>query len=298
MVGLVLPYLTSTFYATIGHIIGVELSKRGYDLILSVGRDDVKLVQKTVRNLISRRVEGIIITPSRLEVERKLVLNDLHKQGIPMVILESVPDSDFCTVSTDDVQGSCDAVTHLIRKGARRIFYIAGMKDWPSSRERVEGYRKALDKHMKAAIAQGLMEWLEAVLALIPVWSGASRATFVKVARIINYSLPVGPASGSWAHGLFTSRMDRTGTGQAMSTGRMKTDGGEYSFTYGTSLPWLIWHEYHNANVDPDPTLFYRLLQPGPYNFQTAGAEAFRKFASRVTLLPVASYIGSKAVRA
>ena len=29
---------------------------------------------------------------------------------------------------------------------------------------------------------------------------------------------------------------------------------GHYTFTYQTSLPHLIWNEYHNANTDPDPT--------------------------------------------
>jgi hypothetical protein len=150
----------------------------------------------------------------------------------------------------------------------------------------VAAYRNALDNHMKAAIAQGLMEWLEAVLAEIPVWSGASRATFVKLAQQIGYNLPVAPAAVEAAHGLFTERMDRTWMGMAQSDGKLTADkeSGEYTFTYTTTLPWLIWNEYHNANVEPDPTLFYRLIEPGPYNFQVTGARAFLRFAETVDL--------------
>jgi hypothetical protein len=163
----------------------------------------------------------------------------------------------------------------------------------------VAAYRSALDRHMSDMIAQALMTWLEAVLAEIPVWSWASRATFVKLAQEIGFSLPVAPAAVNAAHGLFTSRMDRTGMGQAQSAGKLTADKqtGEYSFTYSTTLPWLIWNEYHNANVEPDPTLFYRLLQPGPYNFQVKGARAFLRFAGKVELPSVKPHVLSVPVK-
>ncbi len=157
----------------------------------------------------------------------------------------------------------------------------------------VAAYRNALDAHMKGMIAQALMEWLEAVLAEIPVWSGASRATFVKLVQVIGYNLPVAPAAVEATHGLFTSRIDRTEMGIAQSAGSLTTnkETGEYTFTYSTTLPWLIWNEYHNANVEPDPTLFYRVLEPGPYQFQVVGARAFLRFAENVDLLPVKPYV-------
>ncbi len=163
----------------------------------------------------------------------------------------------------------------------------------------VAAYRNALDAHMKGMIAQGLMEWLEAVLAEIPVWSGASRATFVKLAQQINYDLPVEPAAVQAVHGLFTSRIDRTVEGMSQSEGSLTAnkETGEYTFTYSTTLPWLIWNEYHNANVEPDPTLFYRLLEPGPYQFQIIGARAFLRFAENVNLLPVKPFVRGVRVR-
>jgi len=145
---------------------------------------------------------------------------------------------------------------------------------------------------MKAVISRGLMEWLEAVLAEIPVWSGASRATFVKLAQQIGYGLPVAPAATATGE-----RIDRTWMGVTQSDGRLTADKetGEYTFTYSTTLPWLIWNEYHNANVEPDPSLFYRLIDPGPYNFQVVGARAFLRFAETVGLPSVKPHV--RAVR-
>ena len=119
----------------------------------------------------------------------------------------------------------------------------------------VDQYRTALDRHMKEVLAQGLMEWLHTALLEIPNWTGASRATFWRLAETINAQVD---ASGP-----------RVGIGQLAGDGSMQTDKmkGVYTFTYSTTLPWLIWNEYHDANVDPDPTKYpppAKLKSPAP----------------------------------
>jgi len=158
----------------------------------------------------------------------------------------------------------------------------------------VDAYRKALDRKMSEAIAQAVTVWLDAVLMEIPVWSGASQATFVKLAQEIQYGLP---ARIAVFQSLTAPRPDRTGQGEAQSTGKLECANGRYVFTYGTTLPWLIWNEYHNANVDRDPSLFYRVIKEGPYNFQAKGAEAFKRFAETVELPRVASFVKSYPVK-
>ena len=54
----------------------------------------------------------------------------------------------------------------------------------------LDGYQAALDTAMREIMAQAVMEWLSAVLDEIPFWSGASRATFVKLAETIGMSVP------------------------------------------------------------------------------------------------------------
>lgn len=154
----------------------------------------------------------------------------------------------------------------------------------------LERFKKDLDKHMREMLALGLAAWLEVVTAEVPVWSGASRATFMKIAGEIGY--PVSVTGG-------TAPMDRTGVGQAQSKGELIADinTGEYAFIYGTSLPWLIWNEYHNANIDPDPTLFGRLRKPGPYEFQKKGTAAFIHETRQMGLPKLAPYIRSVSAR-
>jgi len=137
-------------------------------------------------------------------------------------------------------------------------------------------YRDALKEHLGEAIAQAVFVWLDAVVPIVPVWSGASRATFRPLASQIGMNIAISPRA-------FVSRMF---LGESQSTGEVNVDpqAGLFTFQYSTSLAHLIYNEFNNANASPDPTLFARLLQPGPYKFQEKGERAFKEFAAGVRL--------------
>jgi len=147
----------------------------------------------------------------------------------------------------------------------------------------VARYRATLVRAMQDTIKQAVEHWLSAVLVRIPVWSGASFATFEKLATSAGFTFnsptPVA-ASREWQ-------------GRNQSRGSVAVDQppGHFTFTYHTSLPWLLWNEYHNANEDPDPTLIDKLRKPGPYEFQAKGLMAFLNFAKTVDLPSVAPSI-------
>jgi len=140
------------------------------------------------------------------------------------------------------------------------------------------GYRAALHEQLSQAIVEAAHQWLDAtVVALIPEWSGASISTFYHLARAVGFSLTAGTAGVA---------PDRRSEGRRAGDGGLEIDRtkGTYHFHYATVLEHLIYNEYHNANITLDPGLFYRLKQPGPYEFQEAGAKAFRQFAQHVLL--------------
>jgi hypothetical protein len=142
----------------------------------------------------------------------------------------------------------------------------------------LNAYRAALHERLSKAIVEAAHEWLDAtVIALVPEWSGASVSTFYHLARAVEFSLTAGTAGVA---------PDRRAEGRQAGDGGLEIDRakGVYTFKYGTTLRWLIYNEFNNANVNPDPGLFYRLKQPGPYRFQEAGAKAFRQFAGKVRL--------------
>lgn len=151
-------------------------------------------------------------------------------------------------------------------------------------------YLTKLDKTLTEAIQNAAREWLHATVAEVPVWSGASAATFLKLAAAVAFPLGVSPVTGA---------PDRVSVGQGASTGELILDkaGGKYAFRYDTSLAHLIYNEFNNANTNPDPTLFARLHEPGPYNFQAKGKDAFDRAIAAVRLPAVADFITESSTR-
>lgn len=140
----------------------------------------------------------------------------------------------------------------------------------------MNAYRAALHERLSKAIIDAAHEWLDTtVIALVPEWSGASVSTFFHLARAVDFSLTAGTAGVA---------PDRRDEGRRAGSGGLEIDRakGVYTFKYGTTLRWLIHNEYYPPETDPH--VFYRLKNPGPYHFQQAGADTFRKFAQDVRL--------------
>jgi hypothetical protein len=150
-----------------------------------------------------------------------------------------------------------------------------------------DAYKKALDKQMREIVAQGLEAWLMVTTVEVPLWSGASRATFVKVGQLIDHTVATSGGSASF---------NRASTGLAMSTGDgfnpSDMDKGLYVFTYGTTLPWLLVNEYYNAN-----DWGFHLTNPGPYEFQVKARAAFLHATKMVSLPKVAPFIRRQVVK-
>jgi hypothetical protein len=134
---------------------------------------------------------------------------------------------------------------------------------------RIVDYKSFLDKFMQEVLKEAVKTWLQAtVIAEVPVWSGASQATFVKLATAVDESWPILPEVPS-----------RIPQGTSESTGQLEVTGNQYLFSYSTTLPWLITNEYTDA------TQFgIHLRKPGPYDFQTKGVVAFLQYSDTVQL--------------
>ena len=103
---------------------------------------------------ISRRVSGVFfapleMTPRANEVNRKVVAA-LKSAGIPIVFLDRRPedtrDRARCDlVSIDNVRAGYLATEHLLRCGARNIWFLAYRGQASSVSGRIAGYRQALE---------------------------------------------------------------------------------------------------------------------------------------------------------
>jgi hypothetical protein len=145
----------------------------------------------------------------------------------------------------------------------------------------LQAYKAHLHQYMEDWLKQAGREWLNAtVLAVIPTWSKASRATFQKLASELGTIIPYGPR---------LSRKDRESLGLSTGAGsglELAPGSYRYHFKYHSTLRYLAYNEY-NRVVYGAPNVFSRkgLIHPTPYNFQEKGRVAFEAFC-QFTELP------------
>lgn len=91
-----------------------------------------------------RHTDGLILSGPRSDDTELL---ELYEDGFPLVLQGQLPGADIPSVDVDNVRGAMAAVRHLLALGHRRIGMITNASlAYISSRQRLEGYRQALEQ--------------------------------------------------------------------------------------------------------------------------------------------------------
>ena len=146
LLGLVVSSLTNPIFARVVLAIEERAHALGYELILAHTHNKPERESLCIQRLMARRVDGLIISPVYRLASEDRVYRDLLANGTPTVILgHSAPFcSEFVNVQCDDINAACAATKHLLELGHKRIAFFAGPPITPWTRERFEGYRRAL----------------------------------------------------------------------------------------------------------------------------------------------------------
>ncbi len=149
-IGLIISNITNLFYPEV--VRGVEdlLAKYNYNLILCNSDEDVEKEKNYIEVLFSRRVDGLIITPSKSSETREN-LDLFREKNIPIVLVDrKIEGLEEDVVLADNIEGTYEAISYLVSLGHKRIGIITGPLDTTTGCERLEGYLKALeDKGIK-----------------------------------------------------------------------------------------------------------------------------------------------------
>jgi LacI family transcriptional regulator, repressor for deo operon, udp, cdd, tsx, nupC, and nupG len=143
-IGVVVTNIADPFVA--GVVSGIEdmAEKRGYSVFLANSNAEAEREVRVVRSFEERRVDGIIVTSSRVGV---LYTPLMERLQIPVVLLNNQHPSQFVhSVLIDNLEASFGATRHLIRLGHRRIAYLGDRFGYQSDTERCTGYRRALEE--------------------------------------------------------------------------------------------------------------------------------------------------------
>ena len=143
MIGVVAPDVSNFFYPKLIRGITDCLDRKGYSLIVANSDYIPKREAEQLLSMVDKRVDGIILCSG---VSNKEFLTKFRKYHIPMGLVGRTFDSSLSDVSIsgDNVKGALKSAEYLIRSGNRRIVYVEGNPDTSGSRQRMEGYRRAL----------------------------------------------------------------------------------------------------------------------------------------------------------
>ena len=144
-IGLILPNITNPFFSRIASAIESAARSMGFSIILSDSQHDQSLEIESIRTLMSRNVDGLIVLPMGQDSKYlKLVIDS----GIPLVIADRYfSDLNCPQVISDNYQGAFNATEHLVDNNHRYIACIQGRQNTSVNNERLKGYSDAMKKH-------------------------------------------------------------------------------------------------------------------------------------------------------
>jgi len=142
LVGLIVPDVSHSFFATEIKYIERSLHIKDYKLILCNPEDDNNREKEYLDMLQCNKVDGIIIASHTLDLE------DYEKVMLPIVALDRYLGKHIPVISSDHEQGGRLAALELIQNGCKKVIQIKGYSAVPTpSNERNSTFKKTMDEY-------------------------------------------------------------------------------------------------------------------------------------------------------
>lgn len=150
ILGVLVPSADRSFFPSVIRGIEEEVNTYGYSVIVGQTYEDPQREQRVVDSLLRTRVDGVVLSIAK-QTQSYEHLERIQAAGIPLVLFDNtVSERSISTVRTDDFQGAYRATEHLIQQGKRRILHLVGPRAGEIYRERLRGYRQAMQDHRLA----------------------------------------------------------------------------------------------------------------------------------------------------
>jgi LacI family transcriptional regulator len=143
--GVLLPDLYGEFFSEV--IRGIDLAARrgGYHVLVSSSHSDRSEVEAVLRALRGR-VDGLIVMSPEADAEALEANIPGGANGLPIVLLNCRADgSAFDAINVDNHGGALAMTRHLLGLGHRRIAFVKGAPGNHDARERLRGFREAME---------------------------------------------------------------------------------------------------------------------------------------------------------
>lgn len=146
-IGVIVSEIANSFFSQTINGIESVANEKGYTVIISQSHESFEKEERALQYLASRSIDGLLISVSS-STNDLTQLKALHQYGFPMVffdrIIEDIPTH---KVMVDNFLGAYNATMHLLNRGYKHIACITNSAHLSITRERVAGYKAALEKN-------------------------------------------------------------------------------------------------------------------------------------------------------
>ncbi|MFZ4621505.1 MAG: LacI family DNA-binding transcriptional regulator [Bacteroidota bacterium] len=148
-IGVVFPNIAHPFFSSALEEMYETAISNDYELILGISQDKEEREIQQLKNLMSMRVDGIIISVANTTRDTA-IFKRIIENGTALTFMDrvlNIPGSNKVVV--DDLGGAYSATKRAVKSGHKRIAYLGGTAETNIGKDRFEGYTKAMQEHSR-----------------------------------------------------------------------------------------------------------------------------------------------------
>lgn len=146
-IGLVVPEVEHYFFSTIINGIEDVAYQNNFNVLVVQSNESYLREVLNTQTLLANRVDGVLASFSK-ETQDFSHFQQLIDNEIPLVFYDRVLHHLHAdSVMVDDYSGAFNAVNHLIERGCKRIAFYSAPQHLLLGKNRLDGYRDALEKN-------------------------------------------------------------------------------------------------------------------------------------------------------
>ena len=146
LVGVIIPRVNSHFFSSVVENIEKVLNLNGYNIIMTQSNELYAKECQEIDTLLKIQVDGIIASMANETTDLEYY-QKIKSKGTELVLFDRGEEElNVDYVGIDDYKSSHLVVDHLVSQGCKRIAHIAGFNHIRIYKERIRGYKDALEK--------------------------------------------------------------------------------------------------------------------------------------------------------
>lgn len=147
IIGILVPQIVHHFFSSVISGIDKIAYEAGYNVLISQSNESFEREKHNAQTLMLSRVDGILASKTKETIQYEH-FNEIRNSNIPLVFFDrKINTVEADGVIVDDKKASFEATEYLIKTGCKNIIHLKGPESLTISKNRLEGYKTALQKY-------------------------------------------------------------------------------------------------------------------------------------------------------